>query len=294
MSRREVIALIGAGSVGSGLVLSAKGKGHRTAIIVSRRLSSARRLGKIARVRRTAADLTSLPEDVTMVIIAVPDQEILPVVEQLVPVLKTPKRRMRIFHTSGSVSSDVLRPLRRKNISLCAIHPIRSFPPASRPGQIVRSLEGEWFGIEGTRKDQVWARSFVRSLGGKVVVIPKAKKTLYHIACTFASNYPLAVLRAAEIFADAARMKDGLGPLHALLLGSVMNGLTDGPMKAFTGPIARGDSITIRNHRSEIRKTAPHLLPLFEELVGFASREAEHAGRISQLQGRSLRRAAKR
>ncbi len=293
MKRREVIVIIGAGAVGNALARATRTAGHRIASVVSRSASSARKLARATKTARWGTDLLGIPADATMFIIAVPDAEIERVARRLAAHIGRSRRRRKVFHTSGMATSESLRPLRKVGLTVCSIHPIRSFPPLAGASAIVRSLKDEWFGIEGSADAQRWARPFVRTLGGHPVSIPKSKKTQYHIACTFASNYPLVMLRAAELFARSAGISGGILPLRSLLLGSVRNGLEVGPMRAITGPVARGDAETVRRHRSDIRRQVPHLVPLFDQLVSFAVREAVQAGRITQTQQRAVRKALK-
>ena len=101
------------------------------------------------------------------------------------------------------------------------------------------------------------------------------------------------ILRATQLFADASGVAGGLGPFEQLMDQSLLNGIAQGPMQALTGPVARADGATLRKHRAAIRKVAPDLVPLFEELVLYASREAERAGRLSGSEARKLRKGLK-
>jgi len=291
MMRRERIVIIGAGAVGRALAVWARRSGHSIVGVVSRTRRSARSLASSVRARSYGTRATHLPSSATMVIIAVPDTVIGDIAADLRTGLSGLSHRVRVFHTSGSRTSDVLRPVAGPKVQVCSIHPIRSFPRVPAPRSIVRSGRGEWFGLEGRRADLTWARSFVRSLGGRAIVVPKSKKTLYHITCTFASNYPLVVMRAMELLAGKTGVREGMDPFTTLLGQSMLNALGLGPLQALTGPIVRGDGQTLRTHRAEIRRTAPHLVPLFDGLVSFATREAEKAKRVTKVQARSLRTA---
>jgi predicted short-subunit dehydrogenase-like oxidoreductase (DUF2520 family) len=55
--------------------------------------------------------------------------------------------------------------------------------------------------------------------------------------------------------------------LAPLVRRTVDNWATLGPQAALTGPIARGDEVTVARQRRAIADAAPDLLPLFDALV---------------------------
>jgi predicted short-subunit dehydrogenase-like oxidoreductase (DUF2520 family) len=55
--------------------------------------------------------------------------------------------------------------------------------------------------------------------------------------------------------------------LAPLVRQTVDNWAALGPQAALTGPVARGDEVTIARQRKAIAAAAPDLLPLFDALV---------------------------
>jgi predicted short-subunit dehydrogenase-like oxidoreductase (DUF2520 family) len=124
------------------------------------------------------------------------------------------------------------------------------------------------------------ARELARSLGMAPVAIADADRAAYHAAASIASNF-LVVLEAA-----AERLAAGAGAPRELLVplvrATVDNWAAHGPEQALTGPIARGDELTVARQRAAVAERTPEILPLFDALVAAtrdlaASRQAPEA-----------------
>jgi predicted short-subunit dehydrogenase-like oxidoreductase (DUF2520 family) len=109
------------------------------------------------------------------------------------------------------------------------------------------------------------ARELARSLGMAPVAIADADRAAYHAAASIASNF-LVVLEAA-----AERLAAGAGAPRELLVplvrATVDNWAAHGPEQALTGPIARGDELTVARQRAAVAERAPEILPLFDALA---------------------------
>jgi predicted short-subunit dehydrogenase-like oxidoreductase (DUF2520 family) len=87
----------------------------------------------------------------------------------------------------------------------------------------------------------------------------------YHAAASIASNFLITLEAAAERLAATAGVpRTALVPL---VRATVENWASEGPARALTGPIARGDEATVRRQRASIAERTPELLALFDELV---------------------------
>ena len=101
---------------------------------------------------------------------------------------------------------------------------------------------------------------------------------------------------AAERLAALAGVDREL--LAPLVRATVENWVAQGPERALTGPVARGDQQTVQRQRGAIAERAPELLPLFDALVhGHAlaghwrpsrHEDAPHRGRGSRRPGRLI------
>jgi predicted short-subunit dehydrogenase-like oxidoreductase (DUF2520 family) len=97
-------------------------------------------------------------------------------------------------------------------------------------------------------------------LGLRPFVIAERDRTIYHAAAVIASNYLVTLYQsAARLFREAGAPPEALIPL---MQRTIDNGFE------LTGPIARGDWITVEAHVAELGRRAPDLLPMYRALAG--------------------------
>ena len=84
-----------------------------------------------------------------------------------------------------------------------------------------------------------------------------------------ASNFLVTLQAAAESIAAGAGLEraQARALLVPLLRRTVDNLAELGPERALTGPVARGDEMTVLAQRRAVAEAAPQLLDLFDELV---------------------------
>lgn len=283
--RRRSIAVIGAGAVGSALAVFARRRGHVVRSVISRRTDAARRLARSVGASVWSDDVAVLDGRSDLIILSVPDAEVTGVCRKLKDVALGDAV---IVHTSGLLTSDALSPLKAKGRMLGSLHPILSFPTSLSAADMADRLSKSVFGIEGTPSARNWMERFVGSLGCTSVAIPKSRKSLYHVACTFASNYALTLLEAVRMLSEQAGLPSGLEPFERLFASSVEGGFRKGPMRALTGPVARADEAALRIHARTIRRDVHTLYPLFAELVLLTARQSRHSGRLSASEARRI------
>ena len=85
--------------------------------------------------------------------------------------------------------------------------------------------------------------------------------------------------------------KDILRAIRPLVNSTVRDIVAIGPTSALTGPIARGDVLTIKSHIRSIRKFQPLYMALYRELGKHTLAIARHKGTISTSQASLLRKA---
>ena len=167
------------------------------------------------------------------------------------------KNKYCVFHFSGSKSLDVLDSARRAGAETASIHPLKSFASID---MAVKTLPGTVYGLtySGERSERI-ARKIVKCLEGKIIKVDDDKKPLYHAAACVASNYIVALLNYAVIL----HKKIGINPeeslegLLSLSEGTLNNIKKMGTEKSLTGPIARGDTGTIKEHMESLKKFFP-------------------------------------
>jgi predicted short-subunit dehydrogenase-like oxidoreductase (DUF2520 family) len=109
------------------------------------------------------------------------------------------------------------------------------------------------------------AAELAQALGMRPVEVAENDRAAYHAAASIASNFLVTLEAAAERVAAAAGVeREQLVPL---VRATVENWARMGPERALTGPVARGDDVTIARQRAAVEDAAPDLVPLFDELV---------------------------
>jgi predicted short-subunit dehydrogenase-like oxidoreductase (DUF2520 family) len=94
-------------------------------------------------------------------------------------------------------------------------------------------------------------------------------RAAYHASASIASNFLVTLQHAAEQVAAGAGLEpsEARALLAPLVDRTASNHAALGPERALTGPVARGDAETVAAQRRAVAGAAPHLLPLFDELV---------------------------
>jgi predicted short-subunit dehydrogenase-like oxidoreductase (DUF2520 family) len=168
-------------------------------------------------------------------------------------------------HTSGAT------PLSALDSSGAAgrfgLHPLQTF--TGSPGDAER-FRGCRCAVGGSTSEALeTAVAIARSLGMETFELSDEQRPAYHAAASIASNLLVALEAAAEEVAAGAGLDPGeaRAALAPLVRATVENWAALGPERALTGPVARGDELTVAAQREAVRKTAPHLEALFDVMV---------------------------
>ena len=274
------ISLIGAGAAGSALVIALSRKGYPIATISSRRLESAQACAALCGAAHATSDNLSACRSGDILILATPDRLITPVCEALAQAAGFTPAQL-VLHLSGALSSDCLSAAATAGADTCAMHPLQTL---AQPLEGARLLETAWFCLEGEAPAVARARELVEQLSGRVLTIAKQQRTLYHAALCVASNY-LVVLEqlAVDMLIQAGvEQSAALPALMPLIRGTTENLAACGLPNALTGPISRGDAVTVEAHLHMIQQRCPSYLPLYRDLGRQALRIAAEKGRMTQ------------
>ncbi|TAH32415.1 MAG: DUF2520 domain-containing protein [Alphaproteobacteria bacterium] len=189
--------------------------------------------------------------DADIVFIATQDQNIAKTAKSLAR-LEWKKGAVAV-HCSGSENSDLLSPLRRKGVFTASCHPLQSFPNLKSG---LRALPGTYWFCEGRGRALATMKPIIQKLRGKMVTVKPDQKNAYHGAVCMAANYLTTLVGAsgdiaAQIGLRESEFRAALAPiLHATL----RNTIAIGPRAALTGPIQRGDGVTVQKHQRAIKK----------------------------------------
>lgn len=150
-----------------------------------------------------------------------------------------------VYHVSGSAQSDVLSPLAALGMEVGSLHPLQSF---ATPRD---SLADIGMAVDGTPKAQALANDLARLAGAVPFNVPADERAAYHAAACFCSNYAVTVVALAQKLLSrwAASEEEAFKLLLPLFNGTannLQNTKTAG--QALTGPIARGDAVTVKAH----------------------------------------------
>lgn len=214
-----------------------------------------------------------LPDGTAALILAVPDDVLHQVANQVAQAGQAPRGCVAL-HLSGALSTDVLAPLHATGYAVGSVHPLQTVADAwSGAGR----LRGCAYAIAGEPAALVMARQLVAALEGHALVVPPTLRPLYHAAAVFASNYVVAAAAVvARTLAEAGIPEDeAIGAALPLMRGTMENVEQLGFGAALTGPVARGDTDTVRLH---LARLSPRERSLYSALGRETLRLARGAG----------------
>jgi predicted short-subunit dehydrogenase-like oxidoreductase (DUF2520 family) len=150
----------------------------------------------------------------------------------------------KIFvHFSGLLSSGALMELKRKGARTASFHPVQTFSDTFS-GSSFRDI---FFAFEGDDILHVLEDIF-KDLHPRIIKIEAAKKPLYHAAAVMSSNLLCALLGISDRLLRLAGIDEGIELHKDLVYMTVDNIFKKGIRNSLTGPAARGDIITVKQH----------------------------------------------
>ncbi len=263
------LAIIGAGRVGRALGRRLRELGWRIGAVITRSEASARRAVRFIGAGKPHARMIRQILASDVILIAVPDDEIAGVAQELARIGEEELRGKVVLHTSGALDARVLDPVKACDAAVGSMHPLQSFS-----GVAVPSLEGRVFAVEGDSQAIRVARQIARSLGGSPVRIPSGKKLLYHAAATMAASNVLAMEEAASQLLISVGMKRSQATRALLTLTrQVLENMEQlGPRAAWTGPLSRGDFKVVEAHLEALRESPDEFVRAIEALNRLTAR----------------------
>ncbi len=170
-----------------------------------------------------------------------------------------------VFHLSGALGAGQLAACRTAGAVCASVHPVHSF---ADPMKSRASFRGSRCVVEGDRAAVALLAPLIEGLGAVALQIDPEKKIVYHAGMVFASNYVVAVLAdaLAAIAAAGIAEQEAAALLGPLVRGSVENTLETGPVRALTGPIARGDIALVASQLEALERCLPDVARRYREL----------------------------
>lgn len=255
--------VVGAGRVAQALALAFVPHSTLPPLMWGRSLdrttSAAARVGAV-----TASAIDRLMAECDVVAIAVADDALADVVDAMVARPAARPTRF-IFHVSGRSGAAVLEPLRGDGARTAAIHPAMTF--TGDPAGEVQRMAGAHFAVTGSSADATkHARQIVALIGGFAVEIAEERRPLYHAALCHASNHLVTLIAGASHILEDAGVDDPAALLAPLVRAALENSLAMG-FAGLSGPLLRGDAVTIGEHLDMLAAQSPDMLPAYRAMA---------------------------
>ncbi len=233
------IGFIGAGKVGFSLGKFFSERGLQVTGYYSQHVESAREASEFTGTK-CYSSLRELIEESSYVFLTVPDGRILEVYEQC---KEYDIKEVVFIHCSGALSIE----------NVLSIHPL--FPISDKLNSY-RELTGAFFCLEGDMSNikisnsLEWWKSFLEKNAAGVKVISPGDKVKYHAACVVASNLYVGLMyESVKLLSECGFSNEAaINALTPLVRSNLEHILCDGPVKALTGPVERGDFTTVDKH----------------------------------------------
>lgn len=245
------ISMIGAGNVASLLAPELESAGHIITEVYSRHAKNAQALCEKLYEAEVNYNLDFSSSTSSIFILAVPDDRIREVVQQL----NLPADSI-LLHTSGSMPMESLYGL--NHIALGVFYPLQTFTKNKEV-----NFQEIPFLIEASDASTLKTiKILAEGISKNVQEMNSEQRAILHIAAVLSCNFTNHLIRLAEILTESNQIDfELLKPLIAETMGKSLN---LGPQKAQTGPAARRDMETVHRHIVFLKKKDKNLAKLYE------------------------------
>ncbi len=282
--RMEMLRLgfIGAGTVGTALSIRLSERGYQVVAVSSRSHASAERLAESITGCRTVDSSQAVADAADFIFITTPDDAISSVAAGV-----RWHQGQNVVHCSGADSTEPLEPARELGARVGAFHPLQTFASVK---QAIDNISGSTFALEAEEPLLSTLKDMATALDGDWIELKASDKVIYHAAAVIACNYLVTLVKLATDLWQTfdVPMDRASQALLPLLRGTIHNIDTIGIPQCLTGPIARGDTGTIKKHINALQEVAPAVLSTYCELGRQAIPVALAKGRINQQQAEEL------
>jgi predicted short-subunit dehydrogenase-like oxidoreductase (DUF2520 family) len=281
------IGIIGSGTVGSALAIRLAENGYHVVAVSSRTHTSAERLAQAINGCH-AVDTNQMIADIAdIVFITTPDG----VIPKVASELKWHKGQS-VVHCSGADSTETLQPARQMGANTGVFHPLQTFASVKHA---IDNIPGSTFAIEAEEPLLTTLKEMAESLNCRWIEIKASDKVVYHAAAVIACNYLVTLVKLADDLWQTFGIprEQATQALLPLLKGTLNNIENVGIPQCLTGPIARGDTGTIKKHLEALQKEAPDVMSTYCELGLQTIPIAQAKGKIDEDKADELRAVLK-
>ena len=170
-----------------------------------------------------------------------------------------------LFHTSGSLPSTLLEPARARGASIASVHPVKSF---AEPATAVETFAGTFCAIEGDPEACELLGDVFRRCGARTFPVDPGQKTTYHAATVIVCNYLVALMEVGlRCFERAGIPRETACEVtEPIVRGTVESLFELGPVRALTGPIARGEPSVVARQCQALGQWDESIQRIYKEL----------------------------
>ena len=276
------VGVVGTGRAGSVIGAALKRAGHQikacTAVTDLSKLRAEALLPGVAilSIEETVADRD-------LILLSIPDDVLAEVVSGLAATNAVSPGTF-VLHLSGRYGIDILRPLTEQGCLPLALHPVMTFTGTSID---INRLSACPFGVTTHQTLRPVAETLVMEMGGDPVWVPEASRSLYHAALTFGANNLMTLVNQTSELLESAGISNPELLVAPLLSASLDNALRNGD-SALTGPIARGDAQTVREHLRVLANFDPAVTQAYRSLARLTAVRALASGVLQPQNAESL------
>ncbi|GAB4299381.1 MAG: Rossmann-like and DUF2520 domain-containing protein [Ignavibacteriaceae bacterium] len=244
------IVIIGAGKLANSLAPALVKGGFRLSAVISRTLNSAALLARKTGCKIYSDKIDDIPNSADVFFITVPDAEIQKTAK-ILSSLQLDFRSSVFIHCSGSLDVSRLNSLKAKKAKTASFHIMQSFPSIK-----TARLKNSYAAIETQDKNTEGFLFYISDkLKLKAFKLDSSKKTAYHLAGVFASNFLTGNFQSSvEIFGKSKDITSDISEiLYPTAHTTLKNIRKESPALALSGPVDRGETNTVKNHIKEIK-----------------------------------------
>ncbi|MDP6142491.1 MAG: DUF2520 domain-containing protein [Dehalococcoidales bacterium] len=277
------IGFIGAGTVATALAVGLHSKGYSIVAVSSRSQTSATNLVQMVNGYYAVSHNQDVADAADLVFIATPDDAITSVATQV-----QWRPGHSVVHCSGADSTAILLSARKSGAHIGVFHPLQTFADLR---EATKNIPGTTFALEAEEPLLGTLKALATALGGHWIELEAKDRVLYHAAAVFTCNYLITLIKlATDLWQTfAIPPEPATQSLLPLIRGTINNIDTLGIPGCLTGPIARGDTGTIKKHLSALQKVVPDLVSTYQELGLKTIPIALEKGGINQKQANELK-----
>jgi predicted short-subunit dehydrogenase-like oxidoreductase (DUF2520 family) len=186
-----------------------------------------------------------------------------------------------VFHCSGALPSAELDAALARGAHTASAHPLKSF---ADPAGAAQTFRGTAVALEGDTAALEELTAAFKRIGAVPLQIRSDAKTVYHAASVIVCNYLAALMEAGLRCYESAgyEREAALSMAEPLVRETLDNVFRLGPVRALTGPIARGDQAIVERHLIALERLDPRLAAVYRELGAIAVDLARSQGGVAE------------